>query len=260
MPELWSLAGIAVSALLIGMAVGGTGIGGFLMIPAMMFFGGVPVRAAMGTALICGAVMGLWTGWLYLRKGHIDARLALPLAAGALVFSALAAQINDRLPVTWVVVALALIVILGSLSSLYRPAARSLVAVPARTLVQTLLLVLVGIAAGIASGLTGAGGPLVAVPLLALLGFPLLPVIGASQALQLAASLSGASTFIALGHWSLPALLSLLPGLLAGSTLGARWAHRVDPEKARRAVALIGLVAGIGLLLAALQPFSGHRP
>jgi uncharacterized protein len=248
-----SLAAIAAAGLVVGAFVGGTGIGGFLMIPAMMVFGGIPVRAAMGTALLASGIMSLWSGWLYLRKGNQDWSLGLPLAAGAGLFSVFAARLNALLPVALIVCALALVMILGSLSALRQPLAVSVPALAKSPRMRFAMLVLVGMAAGLASGLTGAGGPLVAIPILAFLGFPMLPVIGASQLLQLAACLSGAATFVDLGQWSWVALLALMPGLLTGISFGARWAHRVDPVKARRLVAILGMLSGVALLLAALS-------
>jgi uncharacterized membrane protein YfcA len=81
---------------LVGFAAGMLGLGGgILKVPVLVLVGGVPMGTAVGTSsLMVGATAT--TGVLgHLLQGHVNFRLALPLAAGVLVGS----QIGPRVGV-----------------------------------------------------------------------------------------------------------------------------------------------------------------
>ncbi len=74
--------------LLVGLAAGvlsglfGIG-GGVLIVPALVYFGGMSIKTATGTSL--GALLlpvGLLGAWTYYRNGNIDARASLIVAVG----------------------------------------------------------------------------------------------------------------------------------------------------------------------------------
>ncbi len=86
---------------LVGFAAGLLGLGGgILKVPVLVLLGGVPMGMAVGTSsLMVGATA--FTGVLgHLMQGHLDLRLAMPLAAGVLVGSQIGPRIGvktDRL-------------------------------------------------------------------------------------------------------------------------------------------------------------------
>ncbi len=88
---------------LIGLAAGvlaglfGIG-GGILIVPALVFFGGMTIQTATGTSL--GALLlpvGLLGAVVYYREGHLDARAALLLALGMFVGAYLGATLSQSL-------------------------------------------------------------------------------------------------------------------------------------------------------------------
>jgi len=81
---------------LVGFAAGLLGIGGgILKVPVLVLLGGVPMAIAVGTSSLMIGATAL-TGLVgHLLQGHLDLRLALPLAAGVLIGS----QIGPRLGV-----------------------------------------------------------------------------------------------------------------------------------------------------------------
>src|SRR5690606_12779260 len=99
------------------------------------------------------------------------------------------------------------------------------------------------------AGLTGAGGPLVSVPLMTVLAFPFLATVGASQVLQFVASFAGAAAYARTGDLSLALLALIVPLQLLGIWAGVHLAHRVDVQLARRAVAAIGIAVGAMLVV-----------
>ena len=243
--------GLGAASVVIGLLVGATGIGGFLIIPAFMVLADLPVRTAMGTALLVAAANGALGAYLFLRRGNVDWAVAAPLAAGALVFSLCGGWLNHWLPVPLVVGALGCVMVAGSIAS-FRNAGMARSAMRGeKPGARTALLASIGCVSGLAAGLTGAGGPLVSVPLMSMLSYPVLTTVGASQVLQLAASLSGSIPYWQTGQVSIAALLLVVPMHLLGIRVGVGIAYKVEPRAATRAVAILGAAAGIGIFILA---------
>jgi len=80
----------------VGFAAGMLGVGGgILKVPVLVLLGGVPMGIAVGSSSLMVGATAL-TGLLgHLLQGHLDLRLAIPLAAGVLAGS----QIGPRLGV-----------------------------------------------------------------------------------------------------------------------------------------------------------------
>lgn len=96
---------MVVPFLLIGLAAGilaglfGIG-GGVVIIPALVYYAGMPIRLATGTSL--GALLlpvGLLGALVYWREGNLNVRASLLLAAGLFVGAYLGALLaNDIRP------------------------------------------------------------------------------------------------------------------------------------------------------------------
>ena len=247
------LLGLAAAAIVVGTLVGATGIGGFLIIPALILCADLPVRTAMGTALLASAANGALGAWLFHRRGNVDGRIALPLAAGSVLFALFGAWLNRWLPVPLIAGALGIVMILGSGAALFGKASRAAPqGLPPARGWRGASLAAIGCLAGLVAGLTGAGGPLVSVPLMAMLAYPTLAAVGAGQVLQLVASAFAAIPFAQAGHLALDAALVVVPAQLLGIRLGVGLAHVVDARIASRAVAAMGAVAGVLIVVMAL--------
>jgi hypothetical protein len=79
-----------ISGLVVGFIVGLTGVGGgSLMTPLLVLFFGISPAVAVGTDLLYAAITKSGGSWVHARKGHVNWRVALLLAAGSLPASAL---------------------------------------------------------------------------------------------------------------------------------------------------------------------------
>jgi uncharacterized membrane protein YfcA len=116
---------VCAAALCVGLAVGATGIGGVLLIPALWLLAGVPVREAMGTVLAANAANGALAAFLFARRGSIDWRIAAPLAAGALVFAFAGGTLNAYLPAAALVKLLGVVMAAGCAYAYFAPAPRA---------------------------------------------------------------------------------------------------------------------------------------
>jgi uncharacterized protein len=100
-----------VCCLVVGIFVGAVGIGGVLLIPALMIFSGLTVHQAAATALFTFLFTGVLGSWLFTRRGTIEWHISMPVCVGAFVLSFIGAAVGARIsPLTliWVVAAILL--------------------------------------------------------------------------------------------------------------------------------------------------------
>jgi uncharacterized protein len=237
-------------ALLVGFFVGAVGVGGVLLIPALVLLGGLGIHVASATALFTFLFTGLLGTWLFHRQGSIEGRLVLPVCAGSALFSYLGAMANamlDARPLTRIIAAV--IVLAGAYvirGQVRNPSVRD-----GRSAAQQALLVAVGALAGFGSGLSGAGGAAFSVPMMMVLGFPPLASIGVSQVLQIVVASTGTLGNLQFGavDFATAAWVSVLE--LAGVVLGVRAAHAAPTALLRGLAAALCIVVGGFMLLRA---------
>ncbi len=255
-PDMLAWAGLASASLVIGIMVGATGIGGFLIIPVLVQLADLPIRSAMGSALVIAAANGAMGAWLFRRRGKVDWAVAKPLVVGSVAFALIGGWLNRWLPVPVVVAILGCIMIAGSAANLWKPRALQSpeTGTPSLTHSRTRfsLLAAIGALSGLTAGLTGAGGPLVSVPLLNIMAYPVLTAVGASQMLQLAASLFGSISYWQDDLIPIAPLTVAIPMHLIGIWLGVKLVHAVDQRLATQTVAVLGMASGIGILMLAV--------
>lgn len=117
----------ALSGLGVGFLTGFLGVGGgFLIVPALVVFGGLPIKAAIGTSLLVIAV-NCGAGLLgHMTAGGFDAKLTVMVAAlavgGALVGTALSHRFHPaglRRIFAWFVVAVALYLVARNYNAVF---------------------------------------------------------------------------------------------------------------------------------------------
>jgi uncharacterized membrane protein YfcA len=233
-----------------GLLIGSVGIGGVILVPALVYVASHSIQSAIAASLAAFIVSGLVGIFAYAKAGSIRWRMtswlwlgALPSAfAGALLVSAVAPAVLEA--------AIGLLIAGAGLHAvLNRRGERR----GAETALSGPSLTLIGAVTGLLSALTGTGGPLVLVPILVSLDVPVLASIGLAQAVQLpiAAAATG-------GNWlsgvlDLELALLLAGGIAIGTWIGAKAAHAVPTQLLRKAVAvLLVLVGGLMLLRVAM--------
>jgi hypothetical protein len=247
-----------IVGLVVGVVVGLTSTGGgALLTPALVFILGVPAASAIGTDVFVAAVMKLFGGAAYARRGHVHYPTVLRLAAGSIPGAAAGLWLLRLLPpesldeVLRRGLGVALLIAGGT--TLARLLARSPQAprTPLRLRLALPLGFLVGVL--VATTSVGSGSLLMAVLApLSPLGAPTLVGTDLVHALLL----SGTATLghVAAGRVDFPLAASLLAGAIPGVLLSARVAQAM-PERALR-TGLAVLLIGIGLLL--VSGMTGH--
>jgi uncharacterized protein len=200
-----ALAAISLGMLgvLAGLMIGVVGIGGVVLVPALVYFGGIPIHVAIAAAMMSYLLAGLIGTLVYAREKSFRWGMACWLCAGAMPAALAGALAAGRAS------SLLLEVLIGLLTA--ASGAHALLASPAgydahSNAISSPALGFIGAVTGFGSALSGTGGPLILVPILIWLDVPVLTAIGLSQAIQLPiALLATAGNFFpatSIQHWA----------------------------------------------------------
>ena len=242
--EAWLLLVGALAGVVSGLL--GVG-GGIVLTPFLHYVMDQPWGEAVALSLFVIAVQAPIGVWRHARKGHVDWRLGLLLAAGGAGGVWLGAWLLPRLSVPGLKLLFALLMAFAAWR-LAKPTRLAPTAAAAR--LPTALAV--GFGAGVVSRILGVGGGVLTVPSMALLGISVHTAVASSlvAVFSNAALATGANLAMGLA-WQAGVLLAV--GAVAGTVLGARIAHSLPAHHLRRAVA--AALALVGTLVA----FDGVR-
>jgi uncharacterized membrane protein YfcA len=220
------------------MSMGGLGTA-FLFVP-FFFWMGVPLRAAMATALLLNAISLSFASVVFLRGHFVRFRAALPIMIAAVILSpagAWSSQYVARDTLLWMFSGF--LVFAGCMMLFYRPTARNpLGRIPRR---EVMLGAGVGCVAGYLGGMLGVGGGNFIVPVLTWLGYDAKVAAGTTAFVVVFASLAGFLGHVWLGGID-PRFLAATGSAAAVGALAGSWLARFKLSSAQ-------LKRVIGLLL-----------
>lgn len=238
-----ALVALAALGLVAGVGITAIGPGGVLATIGLFALTGLSPAQVAGTAIVTHVATGLLATAAYTRSGQLrepeTRRTAAVLAAtgvlgtplGVLVNTAVSGQVFGILLGFFVAVVAALV--------WYRERR----AAPERqTHPSTAAVAALGFGVAAVSGIFGVGGPMLTVPLLVVLGVPVLEALAASQAQSVVIAGVGTLGYLAHGavDWPLAALVGVpeLAGVLVG------WAiARALPTRALKVALVASLFA-----------------
>lgn len=227
--------------LLAGLLIGSVGIGGVILVPALVFFGQVPIHDAIAGAMMSYIFTGFVGTLVYARAKSIRWEMVGWLWAGAMPAALVGALAANAASAPLLEVLIGLLTVSSGLHTLLSGAAQD---VQEGSTISKPGLGLIGAITGFASAISGTGGPLVLVPILMWLHLPVLTAVGLSQVIQLPIALLASA-----GNWYSGRLDMTLGGLLSvgvvlGAWGGARIAHAVPRATLRRMVSIVLVVVG----------------
>ena len=244
---------------LVGACIGLTGIAGFLL---PMFYAGflglTPIKS-LALSFAAFIVSGILDCPAYRKTGDLPLRASASLLAGSLIGAVAGTRVGLILPPAVLTVILYLVVLASGTSVLVRmraDAARSDTAADAgsdpkaASRPSPVVLFVIGAVTAVVCAASGAGGPVLVVPVLMLLGIPARQAVAMALIDSVAVGIPAAIGYFAGGSIGAEVWM-LLPAALiahgAGVLVGAANAHRID------AVALKTIVAGGSILIALIK-------
>jgi Predicted permeases len=237
----------------VGALIGCVGAGGVLIIPALEYIFGLDTHMAMGTALFSFIFTGSLGTVLYTRKKSMDWRLTVPLCLGSVITAYIGALSSAYLSARLLNVLLASMIIFSGVCSLRNRVPvfceNSGLKVPG----GFFRVLAIGAGVGLICGMTGAGGPILSVPVMIVFGFPALPTIAASQVLQITLSSAGSVGNIMNGTINFGIVWWITALEMSGVAFGVWVAHKVNSATLKKTVAVVCILVGSYILVSALS-------
>lgn len=238
------LVGIALLGLVSGLMIGCIGIGGVILVPALVFLGDIPIQIAIPAAMLAYILSGLVATTVFAHNKSIDWRMAGWLCAGATPTAFAGAWAVSVVNSLLLETCLGVLTFMSGVNALRgQAAADALERAPAHK-----ALLIVGAVTGFLSSITGTGGPLTLVPILISMSVPVLAAVGLSQAIQLPVAIAATVGNVLYGELDLALGGVLAASLTVGSWYGARLAHVVPRATLRRIVSIVLVVVGVFIL------------
>jgi uncharacterized membrane protein YfcA len=236
------LTGLLLVIVMIGGLIGSVGVGGLLLTPTLVGVAGMDIRQAIAVSMASFIATGCVALWLFSRskasfRGHW--RLLVSTMPGALVGALVLWAIPDRFAGS--ILAVFLIATGGRLILMPKRPAGGTVDVVSRAELP------IGAVTGLLSAITGTGGPMVLVPLLAWRGSPLLTAVALGQLVQL--PIAGIATIGNTLRGQVDLSLATLVGLLLapGAVLGRKVAEVMPVALITYSIALVLIASGLWL-------------
>lgn len=230
--------------------------GGFIMVPVLRLFFGLPPAEASGTGLVLVVANSASGAFTYLLQRRVHVRVGLIFAAGGWPGSIVGAILAKRVSPTLFDALLATLLVLVALDMILRRAKSTAAREDPTTEVHELrgmhggIALFIGFAVGLVSSLFGIGGGIVLVP--TLLYFSDLPAHAISATSHFGIVLTspvglavhGLQHDIRIGD-----ILSLVAGGLCGGPIGARLSLRLKSPQLLVLVAIALVIGAISLIV-----------
>ena len=228
--------------LLVGACIGLTGIAGFLLPMFYTGFLGMPAGESLALSFSAFLISGVLGSVTYYRQGNLDLKPAVILSAGSLPGALAGVWVNLLIPEDVMQMILYIVVLVSGISRQMTVAGT-----------KAVLFFLLGVATGAVCAASGAGGPVLVMPLLTLIGFPAHTAVGISLFNSVFIALPAAGGYLWSGAENTEMFLLLIPVLIAhgiGVAFGSRNAEKIDPAMLKRIVAAASIaIALIKLIL-----------
>ena len=234
-----------------GALIGTVGIGGVLLVPALVLFGGLGVEEATPVASMSFFFTGVAGTLAYSRTDRVPWEPVRWLMVGV-VPGALAGAVSN-VALSPEVLTGVIAVVLGAAAVQALVPGKANTHLAARDLSPRAMLA-IGILVGFGSALTGTGGPVLLIPVMLLVGGGVVATIAASQPIQIPIAIFATAAFLAFGEldWELGLVLGLAQ--VAGVVAGARLGDRLPAEALRN---LVGIALGVSALIFLIKAVTG---
>ena len=239
--------------LLVGLLIGVVGVGGVLLVPALVHVGGMAIHAAIATAMAAYFFAGTAGTIAFSRRGSIRWSDALRLMTGAIPGAFIGAAAAAAVPALALELLIATFIIASALHSL---CGKVPVGGGPRAPAKGALFV-IGAVTGIGSSMSGTGGPLVLIPILLWLRVPVPAAVGLGHAISIPISAFATAGNVVYGaiDFMVAAPISVL--LTIGVWFGARMTQRVSNPAMKGFVSAALLAVGVAMLVRLALPATG---
>lgn len=242
----------AAANLAVGGLVGLCGVAGFLL--PMFYTASLGMSVSEGLALSFAAfiVSGVLGSFNYQKAGNLDVKFGLKLSIGSLIGAVAGVKLNLIIPEDKVKMLLYLVVLLSGISILLRKDKEKTSGKNGFTIEKNLPLALVlGFLTGAVCSMSGAGGPVLVMPLLVVFGIPVRTAVGVALFNSIFIGIPAVIGY--LGQCDLMKILPILSVALVshgiGVFYGSKNAAKINQGILKKGIAVFSIVIAIWKLV-----------
>jgi uncharacterized membrane protein YfcA len=238
-----------------GIMTGLMGASGVMAVVPGMLLLGYSAHQAIGTSLAVDLTASVLVVITYFQHGKVNLGQGLYIALAAILGAQIGSRFSVSLPESALSLGFGLFLIASSLMLWRQGLSQQLERLQASRLAiwfrgrPLQACIAIGLYAGIYSGLFGAGGGLLFLFALLLLGYSLHQAVGTSTLIMALTTASGTLGHAMLGQLPLLAIGGVTTGTVLGSLASARFANRMDERFLSKAIALVLGILGVMILL-----------
>ena len=207
----------------------------------------MPAAEALALSFSAFLISGVLGSVTYYKEGNLEVRPAAVMSAGSLLGALAGVRVNLLIPEDTMQIILYAVVLISGISILLRSSGKEEGKKDPAVLSRGKLFFyfLLGIVTGAVCAASGAGGPVLVMPLLTLLGFPAHTAVGMSLFNSIFIALPAAAGYLWHGADNREMFLLLVPVLLAhgiGVAVGSKNATKINQTALKHIVA-VGSIA-----------------
>jgi uncharacterized protein len=244
---------IFIANLIVGILLGMSSIGGFLLPLFYVGFLQLPLRESLALSFFSFAVAGIVGSYAYWKSKNLDLKLALLISIGSVPGALIGVQLNFLIPEHFAKLIMYIFVLLSGLSLILKGKDKEKNNSPhnLKILENKISILFIGLITGAICALTGAGGPILVVPLLAALGLSIRVAVGVglfNSIIIAIPSMYGYFQHSNMDDISILIIASLI-GQLIGIITGTSLANIVKTNHLQNFVASITIVSVIYMII-----------
>jgi hypothetical protein len=241
--------------LVIGFAIGGTGVGGgTLAAPAFVLLLGYSPRIAVGTALVFAAAVKIFASAEYLFRRQVNFKILMYLLCGGLPGAFIGAMALERLKTEranqWILCGIGLVVMISAISSVVKFRNPETSGAAPRPRWLPFITFPIGLETGFSSAGAGALGTVVLFQLTSLA--PSM-VVGTDLVFGLLVSTVGGTVHALSGTCNWIALAKLIPSGIIGAMIGVRVCTALPRKTLRKSILICAAAIGFSLVVKGME-------
>lgn len=246
---------ILVSNLIVGILLGISSIGGFLLPLIFVGFLEFPLRDSLALSFVSFAIAGVFGAYYYWKSGNMDIKLATFLSIGSIPGALIGVKLNVIIPDHTATLLLYLFVLGAGVSLLVKrkKGNQNENGIPQKSMLlenKTSILIIGFISAAICS-LTGAGGPILLVPLLSNLGVNIRVAVGVcllNSVVIAIPSVFGYFQYSNMENLTLLLAVSVI-GQIFGTLIGSFFSNKVKVSHLSISIATLTVVSSTYMII-----------
>jgi uncharacterized membrane protein YfcA len=240
--------------LMAGLLIGWSGIAGFLLPVFFVVYLKLPAASALALSFFDFAISGGIGSLIFYHKGRLNVRIIWVFCMGSLAGALLGVKVNLVIPFLAVKCLLYTLVLLAGLSILIREKVkgiRSFVVSGTGSFIERPPAALsLGFITGMICSLSGAGGPILVMPLLAALGMDTRAAVAAALFNSIFIAVPACIGYLIHADMQGMAGLFLICGFSHGTGIfiGSRSAHLLNPRILKRVIAVFSIIISLYMM------------